>query len=146
MNRNKSKKIGFTCGSFDLLHAGHAMMLQEAKSHCDYLVVAIQSDPTLDRNNKNKPVQSYEERITMLRAIKYVDEVTFYDTEHDLYELLKRVNPDVRIIGADWKNKEYTGHDLDIPVVFNSRNHGYSTSELRRRVYEAELKKSMIDR
>lgn len=141
MNLDNKKKIGFTCGSFDLLHAGHAMMLEEAKSYCDYLVVAIQSDPTLDRKTKNKPVQSYEERITMLRAIKYVDEVTYYDTENDLYELLKRIKPDVRVIGADWKGKEYTGHDLDIPVVFNSRNHGYSTSELRRRVYEAELKK-----
>ena len=141
MNLDNKKKIGFTCGSFDLLHAGHAMMLQEAKSYCDYLIVAIQSDPTLDRKTKNKPVQSYEERITMLRAIRYVDEITYYDTENDLYKLLKRIKPDVRIIGADWKGKEYTGHDLDIPVVFNSRNHGYSTSELRRRVYEAELKK-----
>jgi len=141
MNLDNKKKIGFTCGSFDLLHAGHAMMLQEAKSYCDYLIVAIQSDPTLDRKTKNKPVQSYEERITMLRAIRYVDEITYYDTENDLYELLKRIKPDVRVIGADWKGKEYTGHDLDIPVVFNSRNHGYSTSELRRRVYEAELKK-----
>ena len=141
MNLDNKKKIGFTCGSFDLLHAGHAMMLQEAKSYCDYLIVAIQSDPTLERKTKNKPVQSYEERITMLRAIRYVDEITYYDTENDLYELLKRIKPDVRVIGADWKGKEYTGHDLDIPVVFNSRNHGYSTSELRRRVYEAELKK-----
>ena len=133
-------KIGFTCGSFDLLHAGHAMMLQEAKSYCDYLIVAIQSDPTLDRKTKNKPVQSYEERITMLKAIRYVDEITYYDTEKDLYELLKRIKPDVRIIGADWQGKQYTGHDLDIVVIFNSRNHGFSTSELRKRVYEAELK------
>lgn len=107
-------KIGFTCGSFDLLHAGHAMMLQEAKSYCDHLIVAIQSDPTLDRESKNKPIQSYEERIIMLRAIKYVDEITYYDTEKDLYELLKRINPDVRIIGADWQGKQYTGYDLDI--------------------------------
>lgn len=134
-------KVGFTCGSFDLLHAGHVMMLQEAKSYCDYLIVAIQSDPTLDRENKNKPVQSYEERITMLKAIRHVDEITYYDTENDLCELLKRIKPDVRIIGADWQGKQYTGHDLDIPVVFNSRNHNYSTSELRKRVYEAELKK-----
>lgn len=134
-------KTGFTCGSFDLLHAGHAMMLEEAKLYCDYLIVAIQSDPSLDRESKNKPVQSYEERITMLKAIRYVDEVTYYDTEHDLYELLKRIKPDVRIIGVDWKGKEYTGHDLPIEVVFNSRNHGYSSSDLRRRVYEAELKK-----
>jgi glycerol-3-phosphate cytidylyltransferase len=134
-------KVGFTCGSFDLLHAGHIMMLEEAKSYCDYLIVAIQSDPTLDRGSKNKPVQSYEERIIMLKAIRYVDEITYYDTENDLYELLKRIKPDVRIIGSDWQGKQYTGYDLDIPVIFNSRNHGYSSSELRRRVYEAELKK-----
>jgi glycerol-3-phosphate cytidylyltransferase len=134
-------KVGFTCGSFDLLHAGHIMMLEEAKSYCDYLIVAIQSDPTLDRESKNKPVQSYEERIIMLKAIRYVDEITYYDTENDLYELLKRIKPDVRIVGADWQGKQYTGYDLDIPVIFNSRNHGYSSSELRRRVYEAELKK-----
>lgn len=134
-------KVGFTCGSFDLLHAGHALMLEEAKSYCDYLIVAIQSDPTLDRESKNKPVQSYEERIIMLKAIRYVDEITYYDTENDLYELLKRIKPDVRIIGSDWQGKQYTGYDLDIPVIFNSRNHGYSSSELRRRVYEAELKK-----
>jgi glycerol-3-phosphate cytidylyltransferase len=134
-------KVGFTCGSFDLLHAGHIMMLAEAKSYCDYLIVAIQSDPTLDRGSKNKPVQSYEERIIMLKAIRYVDEITYYDTENDLYELLKRIKPDVRIIGSDWQGKQYTGYDLDIPVIFNSRNHGYSSSELRRRVYEAELKK-----
>jgi glycerol-3-phosphate cytidylyltransferase len=134
-------KVGFTCGSFDLLHAGHALMLEEAKSYCDYLIVAIQSDPTLDRGSKNKPVQSYEERIIMLKAIRYVDEITYYDTENDLYELLKRIKPDVRIIGSDWQGKQYTGYDLDIPVIFNSRNHGYSSSELRRRIYEAELKK-----
>ena len=134
-------KVGFTCGSFDVLHAGHIMMLEEAKSYCDYLIVAIQSDPTLDRGSKNKPVQSYEERIIMLKAIRYVDEITYYDTENDLYELLKRIKPDVRIIGSDWQGKQYTGYDLDIPVIFNSRNHGYSSSELRRRVYEAELKK-----
>jgi len=134
-------KVGFTCGSFDLLHAGHAMMLQEAKSYCDYLIVAVQSDPTLDRESKNKPIQSYEERITMVQAIRYVDETVFYDTEKDLYELLKRIRPDIRIIGADWQGKKYTGDDLDIPVIFNSRNHGFSTSELRRRVAEAENKK-----
>jgi glycerol-3-phosphate cytidylyltransferase len=77
----------------------------------------------------------------MLKAIRYVDEITYYDTENDLYELLKRIKPDVRIIGSDWQGKQYTGYDLDIPVIFNSRNHGYSSSELRRRVYEAELKK-----
>ncbi len=133
--------IGFTCGSFDLLHAGHALMLKEAREYCDYLIVAVQSDPTLDRESKNKPVQSYEERITMVKSIKYVDEVVCYNTEQDLYELLKRLKPNIRIIGADWQGKQYTGDDLGIPVVFNSRNHNFSTSELRKRVYEAELER-----
>lgn len=141
MNNNIKKKIGFTCGSFDLLHCGHAMMLEEAKSYCEHLIVGIQSDPTIDRDSKNKPIQSYAERISMVHAIRYVDEVVLYDTETDLVELLIRLNPDVRIVGADWQNKEFTGHDLPIPVVFNTRNHGYSTSELRKRVFEAELKK-----
>jgi len=142
MNNNIKKKIGFTCGSFDLLHCGHAMMLEEAKSYCEHLIVGVQSDPTIDRDSKNKPIQSYAERISMVNAIRYVDEVVLYDTEIDLVELLIRLNPDVRIVGADWQNKKFTGHNLLIPVVFNTRNHNYSTSELRRRVYEAELKKN----
>jgi glycerol-3-phosphate cytidylyltransferase len=142
MNNNIKKKIGFTCGSFDLLHCGHAMMLEEAKSYCEHLIVGVQSDPTIDRDSKNKPIQSYAERISMVNAIRYVDEVVLYDTETDLVELLIRLNPDVRIVGADWQNKKFTGHNLLIPVVFNTRNHNYSTSELRRRVYEAELKKN----
>jgi len=142
MNNNIKKKIGFTCGSFDLLHCGHAMMLEEAKSYCEHLIVGVQSDPTIDRDSKNKPIQSYAERISMVNAIRYVDEVVLYDTEIDLVELLIRLNPDVRIVGADWQNKKFTGHNLPIPVVFNTRNHNYSTSELRRRVYEAELKKN----
>jgi glycerol-3-phosphate cytidylyltransferase len=140
--RDKSKmKIGFTCGAFDILHAGHALMLEEAKSQCDYLIVGVQSDPSLDRLHKNKPVQFYEERLTMIKAIKYVDRVVLYDTEEDLVNLLKMIEPDVRIIGADWKGKEFTGHDLNIEVYFNSREHDWSTSNLRKRVYEAEKKK-----
>ena len=135
------KKVGFTCGAFDLFHTGHALMLEEAKSQCDYLIVAVQSDPSLDRLHKNKPVQFYEERLAMVRAIKYVDEVVLYDTEEDLVNLLKMIQPNVRIIGADWKGKEYTGHDLDIEVYFNTRDHEWSTSGLRDRVYEAELAK-----
>lgn len=133
-----NKRVGFTCGAFDLLHAGHAMMLREAKEQCDYLIVAVQSDPSLDRKSKNKPVQSYDERITMVGAIRYVDEVRVYDTEKDLVALLKSINPDVRILGADWAGKKFTGHELPIECYFNSRNHSLSTSELRKRVYEAE--------
>lgn len=130
---------GFTCGSFDLLHAGHVQMLQECKSVCDHLIVGVQSDPTIDRPQKNKPVQSLEERVCMVRAIRWVDEVVTYDTEADLRRLLSALRIDVRIIGADWKGRPYTGAELPIAVYFNSRDHGLSTSELRRRVVAAEL-------
>ena len=136
--RQEKTKVGFTCGAFDLLHAGHALMLEEAKSQCGYLIVGVQSDPSLDRLHKNKPVQFYEERLTMVRAIKYVDEVVLYDTEEDLVNLLKMIEPDIRIIGNDWKGKEFTGHELDIEVYFNSREHNWSTSNLRKRIYETE--------
>lgn len=136
--------IGFTCGSFDLLHAGHVLMLQEARAQCDRLVVGLQSDPTLDRPGKNKPVQTLEERQIILGAVRYVDEVVVYDTESDLHALLATLHQEhgadlVRFIGADWKGRCYTGHDLPMRVVFNSRDHGYSTSELRARVATAEL-------
>ena len=132
-------KIGFTSGAFDLLHAGHALMLKEAKEQCDHLIVAIQSDPSIDRPEKNSPIQSYEERTIMVKAIRWVDEVRFYDTENDLCELLKEINPDVRIVGADWQGKQFTGCELPIKIYFNSRDHGWSTSDLRDRVYRAEL-------
>ena len=138
VRKNLASKIGFTCGAFDLLHAGHVLMLQEAKEQCDHLIVGVQSDPSLDRLHKNKPIQFYEERLTMVKAIKYVDEVVLYDTEEDLVNLLKMIEPDVRIIGADWKGKEFTGHDLDIEIYFNSRDHNYSTTDLRKRVYDSE--------
>jgi glycerol-3-phosphate cytidylyltransferase len=133
--------VGFTCGAFDLLHAGHALMLRECKDHCDYLIVGLQKDPSVDRKNKNKPVQDYEERDIMIKSIKWIDKVVHYDTEYDLYRMLKDLNPDVRIVGADWKGKNFTGHDLPIKVIFNSRDHGYSTSSLRERVYQAEINK-----
>ena len=134
-------RIGFTCGSFDLLHAGHVLMLKEARMQCDHLIVGLQADPSLDRPQKNKPVQTLEERKTVLRGIKWVDEIRDYSTEEELYEMILLMAPDVRILGADWKGKKYTGHDLNIEVYFNSRGHGWSTSDLRKRVYEAELKK-----
>lgn len=133
-------KIGFTCGAFDLCHAGHILMFKECKEHCDYLIVGLHSDPTIDRPEKNKPIQSLEERKIQLEAVRYIDKVIMYDTENDLIEILSK-NPykiDVRIIGADWKNKPFTGHDLPITTVFNSRSHSYSTSELRKRIAEAE--------
>ena len=134
----KKYVVGFTCGAFDLLHAGHALMFEECKRYCDELVVGLQSDPSVDRPEKKRPIQTLEERLIMVRSIKWVDNVVFYDTEAELYDLLETTMPDVRIVGADWKGKEFTGHDLDIKTVFNSRDHGYSTSELRRRIFNAE--------
>jgi len=140
----KKKLItGFTCGAFDLLHAGHVLMLEECKQHCDVLVVGVQSDPSHDRSDKNKPIMSYEERIIIVSAIKWVDDVVLYDTEAELYDLLDTTRPDVRIVGSDWCGKEFTGHDLPIRVVYNSRDHGYSTSELRHRIFVEEKVKML---
>ena len=139
-----SNVTGFTCGAFDLLHAGHALMLEEAKKSCDHLIVGVQGDPSLDRpDTKNTPVQTYEERIIMVKSIRWVDEVVLYNTEEELYKLLEKIKPDVRIIGADWKGKPFTGFNLPIKVVFNSRDHGYSSSDLRKRVMYAELEKKV---
>ena len=134
----KNKIIGITFGSFDLCHYGHALMFEECKEYCDYLIVGVQSDPNIDRPEKNKPVQSHEERIGIVSSLKFVDEVISYDTEADLIEILKKVEPDVRILGADHKGTQFTGYELPIKCIFNSRDHGFSTSELRKRVYEAE--------
>lgn len=134
-------KTGFTCGAFDLLHAGHVLMLEEAKSFCDYLIVGLHSDPTLDRPEKNRPIQSLQERLIQVRAVKFVDLVVIYDTESDLIGLLKALKPDLRIIGADYVNKTFTGDDLGIETKFNSRNHSFSSSELRKRIQEAENRK-----
>lgn len=139
-NKYKGKKIGFTCSCFDLLHTGHLIMLQDAKNQCDILIVGLQTDPTIDRpDEKNKPVQDFYERELMIMSLTYIDEVVVYATESDLYNILKELQPDVRIIGSDWKGKHYTGHDLvNIPVHWHERTHNYSTSNLRKRIYEAE--------
>lgn len=136
------KVIGFTCGAMDLLHCGHLMMLKECKSKCDLLIVGLHTDPTIDRPEKNKPIETIEERRERLQACKYVDKIIEYDTEEELYHILKRLQPviDVRFIGADWEGKKFTGDDLDIHVCFNSRNHNYSSTNLRKRIYEAESK------
>ena len=144
------KKTGVTFSTFDLLHPGHILMLEDCKRVCDYLIVGVQSDPTIDRKKsedsyskisgkpKNSPIQTLEERLIMIKAIKFVDEVRSYTTESSLIDLLKEINPDVRILGADHKGKKFTGDELNIKCVFNSRDHGYSTRELRKRVYNAE--------
>ena len=138
----KNKIIGLTFGSFDLCHYGHVLMFEECKEYSDYLIVGVQSDPSIDRPEKNKPVQSHEERIGIVSSLKFVDEVVTYDTEADLIEVLKKMQPDVRILGADHEGKPFTGHELPIKCIFNSRDHGYSTSELRKRVFEAEKSKT----
>lgn len=131
----KKIKVGFTASAFDLLHAGHILMLKEAKAQCDYLIVGLQVDPTIDRPNKNKPVQSITERYIQLAAVTYVDEIIVYSTEDDLLQVLKSYPIDVRIIGEDYKGKQFTGHDLGLhDIYYNSRKHDYSSSNLRKRI------------
>lgn len=131
----KGLKIGITAGTFELLHAGHVMMLEEAKSQCDYLIVALQTDPTIDRPEKHAPTQSVLERHLQLRACKYVDEVIVYETEADLLALLLALPIDVRILSEEYENKKFTGIELPISLYFNKRAHTWSSSELSQRVY-----------
>ena len=127
----KKYNIGFTCSSFDILHAGHMTMLQEAKSICNHLIVGLQVDPSLDRKEKRKPIQSLTERQIQLNAIKYIDEIIVYYTERELLQILKSLPIDVRVIGSDYINKDFTGSDLKIDVYYNRRNHNWSSSRLR---------------
>lgn len=132
-------EIGFTAGAFDLLHAGHVLMLQEAADACDYLIVGLHTDPTIDRPDaKNKPIQSVFERYVQLKALSVVDEIIPYDTEEDLLTLLSTHKIDIRIIGEDYVDKDFTGKELPIPVYYNSRKHSLSTSELRKRIKDAK--------
>lgn len=135
-------KIGFTCSTFDLFHAGHIMMLKDAKEQCDYLIVGLQTDPTIDRAEKNKPVQSVFERFVQLDACKYVDEVVVYATEKELLDILQSYDIDVRIIGEEYESKSFTGKELPIEIYYNKRRHSFSTTELRKRVQEAEALKA----
>lgn len=142
-NKYKGKTIGFTCSCFDLLHTGHLIMLKDCKDHCDVLVIGLQTDPTIDRPNKNAPIQSFFERKTMIDSIRYIDAIIEYTTEDDLYNILKALDPDVRIIGSDWRGKEFTGYDLKtIPIHWHERRHNYSSTNLRKRVFEAEKAKN----
>ena len=127
-----SKIIGFTCGTFDFFHYGHVIMFKECREMCDELVVAVQSDPTIDRPWKNKPIQSLDERLGQVWANKFVDKTIVYNTEEELLQILKSLKPDKRFVSDEYKGKEFTGSDVG-NVVFNSRNHGYSSSELRQR-------------
>lgn len=131
-------KYGFTCSSFDLLHAGHIQMLREAKEKCDYLIVGLQTDPTIDRPSKNKPIQTVVERYTQLKAVGYVDEIIPYATEQDLEDILSMYHIDIRILGVEYKDTNFTGKDIcekrDIKLYFNERSHRFSSSDLRKRV------------
>jgi glycerol-3-phosphate cytidylyltransferase len=142
----KGLKIGITFSTFDLLHAGHVAMLAEVKNHCDYLIAALQTDPTIDRpDTKNKPVQSIVERQITLSACRFVDEIVVYQTEKDLEDILLTLPIDVRILGVEYKDKEFTGREIclkrGIEIVYNGRDHSFSSSSLRKRVAEAEQNK-----
>jgi glycerol-3-phosphate cytidylyltransferase len=142
----EGKTIGITFSTFDMLHAGHIAMLAEAKNHCDYLIAGLQTDPTIDRpDTKNKPVQSIVERQIQLAACRYVDEVVVYQTEQDLVDLLLILPLDIRVLGVEYQDKDFTGmqecYHRNIELVFNGRDHSFSSSSLRRRVVEAETMK-----
>jgi glycerol-3-phosphate cytidylyltransferase len=134
-------KIGFTCSAFDLLHAGHVQMLRDAKDQCEYLIVGLQIDPSIDRADKNAPIQTIIERYTQLKAVKYVDEIIPYSTEQDLEDILQMYNIDVRILGEEYRDKPFTGRDIcakrGIELYFNKREHRFSSTDLRKRVVDA---------
>ena len=146
--KDDGKKIGITFSTFDLFHSGHIAMLAEAKNHCDYLIAGLQTDPTIDRpDTKNKPVQSIVERQIQLAACRYVDEVVVYQTEQDLIDLLLILPLDVRVLGVEYEEKEFTGKregwSRGIEHIFNGRDHSFSSSSLRKRVVEAETVKAL---
>lgn len=146
--KDKGLKIGITFSTFDMLHAGHVAMLAEAKNHCDYLIAGLQTDPTIDRpDTKNKPVQSIVERQIQLAACRYVDEVVVYQTEQDLRDILLTLPIDVRILGIEYSDREFSGDqecfDRGIEIVFNKRDHSFSSSSLRKRVAAAEADRAL---
>lgn len=141
--KDDGKKIGITFSTFDLLHAGHIAMLSEAKNHCDYLIAGLQTNPTIDRpDTKNAPIQTIVERQIQLAATRYVDEIVVYETEQDLCDLLLILPLDVRIIGVEYKDKEFSGKQIcqqrNIEVIYNGRDHSFSSSSLRQRVAQAQ--------
>jgi glycerol-3-phosphate cytidylyltransferase len=147
--KKDGKRIGITFSTFDMLHAGHIAMLSEAKNHCDYLICGLQTDPTIDRpDTKNKPIQSIVERQIQLAACRYVDEVVVYQTEQDLVDLLLILPLDVRVLGVEYEDKNYTGRDecyhRGIECIFNPRDHSFSSSSLRKRVVAAETEKTLL--
>jgi len=138
-------KIGFTASAFDLLHAGHVLMLEDAKKQCDYLIVGLQTDPSMDRKTKSSPAQTVIERYLQLRACKFVDEIIPYSTEQDLEDLLAGMHIDVRILGVEYRDKGFTGSEIcktrDIEIYFNERDHRFSSSGLRQHIVDSFRKK-----
>ena len=146
MKKNK-KIIGITCSTFDLLHSGHVIMLKECKKYCNYLICALQNNPNIDRPEKNKPIQSIVERYVQLDAVKYVDKIIPYNTEKELIDIFSSLDLDIRIIGEDYKDKNFTAKDVclkrKIKIIYNKRFHNYSTSNLRKKIYDLENKKKL---
>jgi glycerol-3-phosphate cytidylyltransferase len=144
----QNRIIGITCSTFDLLHAGHIIMLEECKKYCDYLICALQVDPSLDRPEKNKPIQSLVERYIQLDAVQYVDKIIPYNNEEELKTIFSSLDIDVRIIGEEYKDKNFTAKDIcmkrNIRFVYNKRDHDFSTSSLRTRIYEQESTKRFV--
>ena len=138
-------KVGFTCGAFDLMHFGHIRMLRQFRLRCDKLVVGLQTDPSIDRpDTKVRPIQTVMQRIEMLEGIKYIDDILLYTTEDDLVMLLSEVRPNVRFLGEDWIDKEYTGRQLNIETVFLERDHDFSSTEFRKKLIQLEVERSKI--
>ena len=139
----KNPKVGITASTFDLLHSGHVAMLREAKTTCDYLICCLQNDPSVDRPEKNQPIQNIVERQAQLAAIRYVDEILVYNTEDELRDILSMYDIDVKIMGEEYRDIDFTGKDIcqkrGIEFYFNKREHRFSTSDLRKRVMEGEL-------
>ncbi len=139
---NQDKKIGVTASCFDLFHAGHMLMVKDGKEHCDIFVAFLQTDPTLDRPEKNKPILSFEERKILVEGCKYIDQVFIYSTEKELYDGFQALQADIRILGDDYKGKKCTGDDLPMEVYYHDRSiHGWSTTKLRKRIWWEEGKK-----
>ena len=135
--------VGFCCGAFDCLHPGHILMLADAAGQCDILVVGLHANPHLEPPEKNEPVQTIDERIMVLQAIKYVSDIKVYTTEAELEAMLYELRPDVRIIGSDWRGKQITAPDAAKRIHWHERQHHWSSSEMRRRIWEAEEKAIM---
>ena len=134
---NRKQIVGFTCGQYDICHAGHYIAFEEIKKQCSYLVVGLQTDASIDRPEKLKPIQSLEERRMQLSSCRWIDKVVIYERESDLITLLKELKPDIRFLGEDHKGKPFTGDDLPIKVIFNSRKHNYSSASLRQRIKDS---------